>query len=94
MGKLFTTLGPRVFGGIASMAAGWIFVKTRGLVTIDANQVVEVGGAMIGSYAATHRVLSRFINPGDAAKSRLADAEKDAVNTGKVVQPYPPGSGE
>jgi hypothetical protein len=95
--KILTTLGPRILGGVASMIAGWVFVHTKGAITVDpdkvveiGNKVVEIGGTMIGSYALTHRVVSRWLNPGDAAKARLADAEKTAVDTGSAVIPAPP----
>lgn len=90
MGNLFKVLGARIVGGLAAAAAGWIFVHTKGIVQVDATQVVEIGSTMLGTYAASHRILSRWTNPGDAAKGRLADAEKVAVDTGTVVQPAPP----
>lgn len=90
MGNLIRTFGPRIAGGIVSWLAGLIYVKTKGMVQIDATQVVEVGTLMVGSYAGSHRLLSRVLNPGDAAKGRLAEAEKEAVDTGTVVQPKPP----
>lgn len=100
--KAARSLGPRVIGGALSMVAGWIFVHTKGVVTIDPQQaqdmaqavgtkVVEVVGTMIGTYAVTHRVASALgINPGDAASATLAKAEKTALDTGSAVVPTPP----
>lgn len=90
MNKIISIFGPRILGGLASMLTGWIFVKTKGMVTVDPAQVVEIGGTMLTTYAATHRLLSSVINPGDSAKSRLIVAEKVAVDTGTVVKPAPP----
>lgn len=85
------TLGPRLIGVICSTIAGIIAEKTKGAVTIDPETATAViTGSMIGSYAVAHRVASSFINPGDAAKSRLAEAEKIATNYGSSVVVRPP----
>jgi hypothetical protein len=90
-GKVMTVFGPRVVAGAASFIAGWIYVHTKGMVTVDATQVVQIGSTMLGSYAVTHRVLSAIgLNPGDSASGRLAAAEKEAVSTGTAVVPTPP----
>lgn len=91
MKNILTTFGPRVVGVVASWLAGLIYVHTKGAVTIDATQVVAIGTTMLTAYAAGHRLTSSAVNPGDSASTRLADAQKSAVDTGTVVKPNPPG---
>lgn len=84
------TLGPRVIGAAVAGAAGWIYAHTKGAVTVDAAAVAEqITGALV-VYAASHRAASSFINPGDAAKQRIADAEKNAAAAGTIVKVAPP----
>lgn len=77
------TLGPRLFAAASSVLVAK--AAQKGL-TLDPT---EVGGIIIGAYAVLHRAISSKVNPGDAAKGRLADAEKDAVDTGTTVKVSP-----
>ena len=82
------TFGARVLGAAASGVAGWVFAKTRGVVTVDPATLTTVamqGALMIGTYAATHRAASSVVNPVDAAKGRVADAGKVAADNGGTV---------
>ena len=89
--KIVVSLGPRIIGAAAAGLSGWLFAKTKGTVSINPDQVVEIAGSMITAYAVAHRAVSAVgVNPGDAASGRMAAAEKDALNTGTTVQPEPP----
>ncbi len=79
--KLAKTFGPRVLGTLASALAGWVVVKTKGTVTVDPETLVEVVGTMIGTYAASHRLTSSQVNPGDAATERVTDAIVSAASS-------------
>lgn len=85
-GDLFKLALPRLLGGVFAGAATYIGVKTAGAVQIDPAQAAEVVTGVLWSYAASHRIASSYINPGDAAKARLADAEKNATDFGSTVQ--------
>lgn len=78
--NVLKTLGPRVIGAGAAMAASLIYGKTKGAVTIDPTQVTEIVTGMLVTYATAHRAASAIINPGDAAKGRVADAVKTAAD--------------
>jgi len=89
--KIAVALGPRLIGAAAAGVSGWVLASTKGVVNIDPQQVVEIAGTMITTYAVAHRASSAIgINPGDAASSRMATAEKEALDTGTTVQPTPP----
>lgn len=78
---LLKTFGPRLLGIAASGVAGIIVTKTKGVVQVDPTTLVEVGTAMIGAYAATHRgVTAVSNNPGDAATNRVATGIDTAAN--------------
>jgi hypothetical protein len=79
--KLALTFGPRLLGVAASAIAGLIVTKTKGVVQIDPTTMVEVGTAMIGAYAASHRAATAVSsNPGDAATDRVAEGLNRAAN--------------
>jgi hypothetical protein len=82
--RIAKTFGPRVLGAAASALAGWIVVKTKGVVQVDPATLVEVGTAMIAGYAATHRAASAKVNPGDAATGRVATGIDAAANDESV----------
>lgn len=77
------TLGSRLIAVVVSVVVAK--AAQKGL-TLDP---AEVGGLVLGAYATVHRGVSSRINPGDAAKGRLADAEKDASDTGTTVKVRP-----
>lgn len=88
--NLLALVLPRALGVLASLGAGWLFVHTKGALTLDPTQVVEITGTMIGAYAATHRGASSVVNKGDAATTRIATAENVASEYGSIVKVQPP----
>lgn len=79
--NMLKTFGPRLLGVGASAIAGVVVTKTKGVVQIDPATLVEVGTAMIGAYAATHRATTAVSsNPADAATGRVAEAVDKAAN--------------
>lgn len=50
---------------------------------------VEVSGVVLAVYAAVHKAINSRVNPGDAAKGRLAEAEKTATSNGTTVRVAP-----
>lgn len=74
-----TVAGPRV---VAAGAAVLVTKAAQHGLTLDP---VEVGGFLLGVYGLVHKAISSKVNPGDAAKGRLATAEKDAVEVGGQV---------
>lgn len=87
MSKIFSILAPRVAGTVAAWLAGFLFMKTKGVVTVDPTMLVEVATAMIGTYAVAHRAVSSKVNPSDSASGRMIVAVQDAVSTGTAVVP-------
>jgi hypothetical protein len=98
-GNIFKTLAGRAFGVIGAGVVAWINAKGGGFVTAggpsETGQVavtvdpMAIGTAVattLGAYAGVHRLVSRFVNPGDAAKGRVATAEKNAADHGGTVQ--------
>jgi hypothetical protein len=78
---ILLTLGPRLLGTVASAIAGYVVVKSKGIVQIDGPTLVEVGTAMIGAYAATHRGATAVSpNQADAATVRVAEGINAAAN--------------
>jgi hypothetical protein len=76
---MLVTVGPR----LAAAAGAVVVAKAAKLgVTLDPT---ETTGLILGSYAAIHKAISSKVNPGDAAKGRVADAEKTASQTGGAV---------
>jgi hypothetical protein len=83
------SIGPRLVGIICAGAATYLGTKSNGAVTIDAGQLTEVVMGALASYAVAHRAASTVINPGDASTGRIADAEKNAADTGTTVKVAP-----
>ncbi len=79
------TVGPRIIGALAGGVASWVYAKTQGAVVIDQEQAATIVFAGLAGYAGIHKAVSSYVNPGDAAKLRVARAEKDAVETGGAV---------
>lgn len=78
--NVLKTLGPRVIGAGVAAVGGIIYGKTKGTVQIDTVQVTEIVTGMLVTYATAHRAASAVINPGDAAKGRVADGIKTAAD--------------
>ena len=77
------TFLPRLIAALAGVLVGK--AAQHGL-TLDP---VEVSGVVIAAYAAVHKAINSKVNPGDAAKGRLAEAEKTATNDGTTVRVAP-----
>lgn len=91
--SIVVSLGPRILGAAAAGVSGWIFAQSKGAITVNPDQVVELAGSMITAYAVTHRAVSALgVNKGDAASATLAKAENTAVAEGTAVVPDPPVS--
>jgi hypothetical protein len=89
-GNLLKTLGPRLLGGIFAGVATYVAAKTSGAVQIDPAAAGEVVTGIFTTYLLTHRITSSIVNPGDASKGRLAEAEKRATDSGSTVIVPPP----
>lgn len=89
--SLLKTLGPRLLGSVFAGVATYVGVKTSGAIHIDPTAAAELVTGIAVSYATAHRIGSAVVNPGDAAKGRLADAEKTASDLGTTVRPAAPG---
>lgn len=76
---MLVTVGPRVFSAIAAVIVAKAAEKG---ITLDP---IETNGVMLGVYAAIHKAINSKVNPGDAAKGRVAEAEKDASAHGGTV---------
>jgi hypothetical protein len=75
-GTLWSMFGPRLLGAAASAIAGLVFAKTRGTVTLDPQQLAELGGTMITTYALAHTGAAVKINPAAAASPALIEQGK------------------
>jgi hypothetical protein len=82
--KIWTVLGPRIIAAAAGGAATKL--AERG-VTVDPATLVSIG---LGTYGIVHKIISSKVNPGDAASSRMAAAEKTASDFGTTVVVPPP----
>ncbi len=82
---VLVTVGPRILGAVAGGVASWLFAKTQGAVTLDPSKAAEIVTAGLVGYAGIHKAVSSVVNPGDAAKLRVAQAEKSATDTGGTV---------
>lgn len=71
-GGLLRVVAPRLLGGVASAAAGWVFVHSKGAVTLDPTQMVELGTTMILTYGGIHTAAAAKVNPTAAASPIVA----------------------
>lgn len=79
MKALFAIWGPRLFGVIASFVVGK--AAERGL-TLDPAEVTTLA---IATYALMHRLVSKKVNPGDAAKAAVVVEEKAVVASAEAA---------
>ena len=86
LGAVLRTFGPRIIASIVGGIATYVGVKTSGAVQIDPTAAAEVVTGVLVTYAASHRAVSSIFNPGDAAKGRVAVAEKHATDEGGTVR--------
>jgi hypothetical protein len=85
-GTLWGMFGPRVVGTAASLLSGYVFAKTKGTVSVDPAQVVELAGTMIGTYALAHTATSVKVNPAAAASPALIEQGKlDNTELNKIA---------
>lgn len=73
------TVGPRVLAAIAGVVVG---KAAQHGVTLDP---AETTGVILAAYAGIHKAINSRVNPGDAAKGRVAEAEKVAATQGGRV---------
>ena len=85
MNALISAWLPRILGVAATWATTRIAEKTG--IIVDSGSLVIAG---VAAYSAVHRAVSTKMNPGDAAKPRMVEADKNAVDTGSAVVPAPP----
>lgn len=85
LGAVIRVWAPRVLGSLLGGVATYIGVKTSGAVQVDPAAAAEVITGILISYSAGHKAVSSIINPGDAAKGRVASAEKAASSMGGTV---------
>lgn len=76
---------PRVLASVLGGVATYVGVKTSGAVQIDPAAAAEGITTILLTYSAAHKAVSSVINPGDAAKGRVAKAEKAASSQGGTV---------
>ena len=67
---------PRITGILAGYAVG---EAAKHGITLDQEQV---NALMIATYFTVHRLLSRWLNPGDSAKTALVEHQKAVVAAG------------
>lgn len=79
--SVLKTLGPRVIGAAVAGLSSYIYDKTKGAVQMDPETTTQLVTGMLIVYAGAHRAASAVINPGDAAKGRVADAVKEASDS-------------
>lgn len=84
-GTILRTWGPRVIGSVLSGVATYIGIRTSGAVQIDPTAAAELVTTAFLAYSAAHKAGSSIVNPGDAAKGRVATAEKTAADMGGNV---------
>lgn len=78
--SFLVTVAPRL---VAAGAAVVVAKAAAHGVTLDPT---ETTGILLGVYATIHKAINSRVNPGDAAKGRVASAEKLAtINGGTVV---------
>lgn len=73
------TVLPRVVAAVAGVIVG---KAAQHGVTLDPT---ETTGVILAAYAGIHKAINSQVNPGDAAKGRVADAEKVAAQVGGRV---------
>ncbi len=70
---------------VAGIVGGVLVAKAAELgVTLDP---VEATGLVLAVYAFLHRAISKKVNPGDATKTVLIQADKDVVEGPQFIRP-------
>jgi hypothetical protein len=75
MDSMWRVFLPRIAAILAAWLVGW---AADHQLTLDQEQVTI---AMLSVYAFLHRVISRWVNPGDATKSVLVEEDKITVQS-------------
>lgn len=79
-GNILRTFGPRLVGVLAGYGATRISEQTG--VAVDPASLIAIGTVV---YSGAHRLISAFVNKGDAATGRVAAAENTASERGSTV---------
>lgn len=78
---------------LARLVAGWVatlavYLETRYQIILDPNTKAALVTGAVGIfgtvYPIVHRLIDKIVNPGDAASSHLASAEKAQVTAMKA----------
>lgn len=77
---ILKAVGPRLIGIAVAAIASLVYDKTKGAIQMDPETTTQLVTGMLVVYAGAHRAASAVINPGDAAKGRVADAIKTAAD--------------
>lgn len=80
---MLVTVAPRI---VAAGAAVVVAKAAAHGVTLDPT---ETTGLILAAYAGIHKAINSQVNPGDAAKGRIAEAEKVASENGSTVKVAP-----
>ena len=83
---MLATVAPRLVAAVASV------VVAKAVANGIPMDQATVTGVMLGAYAMIHKAISSRVNPGDAAKGRVAAAEKQAAQYGGNVMVQPDSS--
>ena len=69
---------------LAALLAAWLVAEAakRGL-TLDPEELAVL---ILSAYALVHRLLSRWLNPGDAAKGAIIAEEKRVVRSAELAK--------
>lgn len=61
----------RVIGGLVAAGAALLSTKTGITLTPEQQQAITVGAAT-AAFGVTHKIVDKFVNPGDTASTHLA----------------------
>jgi hypothetical protein len=78
--NIFRVFGPRLVGVLAGYAATKVSEQTG--VAVDPASLIAIGTVV---YSGAHRLISAFVNKGDAATGRVATAENTASQYSSTV---------
>lgn len=79
MTSIVPTWLPRIIGILSAWAVGE--AQRRFSLTLDP---AELTALMLAVYAGAHRLVSRWINPGDATKGAIIAADKAEVQAAQT----------
>lgn len=89
--NVLTPVISRIIAGLVGTLAAYLETKYQVVIAPDTKQALVAGG--IGTfgivYPLVHRILDRWLNPGDAASSHLGAVEKAQAETLKTAPVTP-----